>query len=88
MIGGLKQTTSRLAIAAAAGLFTGGIALSWAVGRIGSLGTLDLRLSGDALAWNYSEFGSPELSPSSEAELMPLGWIYGTVVQFGLEIRP
>jgi hypothetical protein len=28
MIGGLKQTTSRLAIAAAAGLFTGGIALT------------------------------------------------------------
>ena len=28
MIGGLKQTTSRLAIAAAAGLFTGGIALA------------------------------------------------------------
>ena len=65
-----------------------GAALSWAVIRLGSAGTLHVRVAADALAWRYDEFGAPELTARSSAELVPLGWITGAVLQFGLEVRP
>jgi hypothetical protein len=65
-----------------------GAAITWGVGRMPSLGTIELRLAADALVWNYDEFGEPDVTPRGTAEFTPVGWVYGTVLQFGLEIRP
>jgi len=65
-----------------------GAALSWAITRSKSIGTIELRLAADGLAWRYDDYGAPELTRNGTAELMPVGWIYGTVLQLGLEVRP
>ena len=64
-----------------------GTTLLWEIQDVPALGTLDLHLGVDALAWRYNEFFSPSLDTVFGAELETLGWVRGVIVQLGIEVK-
>jgi hypothetical protein len=65
-----------------------GAAVFWEKQTSSLFGLLRLRLGYDALAWRFAEFSAPRLSITSGAGMEPLGWVFGHVVQVGVEARP
>lgn len=66
----------------------GGAAIMWDVGRIEPIGEINVRAGVDGLFWRYPDYVGPELTITGGTELEPVGWVWGTLVQVGIEVTP
>ena len=64
-----------------------GLWFLWELADLGTDGSLAVRLSGDAVGWNYRDFVAPSLSITGGAALERLGWVVGVVSLLGLEVE-
>lgn len=67
----------------------GGARLVFTAGRLGrlrSIGPVEMSAGADAVAWRFDEFLQPDLTPFGGAGLRPVGWVTGTIVQCGAEV--